>query len=180
MQADIQPAKRTEKYPLLFMSNHGRWRVHAQCDDIDWFREIPTCKVKAYDGYMYEPCWLHPQTAAERGIRHGDIVKVFNERGIVLGGAYVTERMMPGVAYMDHGTRVDLITDKIDRGGATDLIAPEKGVSKNCWGEATSGFLVQVERLSMAEMEGWRQQYPDAFEREYDPASGLRFNAWVV
>ena len=173
-------SKRTEKYPLLFMSNHGRWRVHAQCDDIDWFREIQTCKVKGYDGYMYEPCWLHPQTAAERGIEHGDIVKIFNERGIVLGGAYVTERMMPGVAYMDHGARVDLITDRVDRGGATDLIAPEKGASKNCWGQATSGFLVQVERLSMAEMDEWRQQYPEAFEREYDPAAGLRFNAWVT
>jgi len=34
------------KYPLLVMSNHGRWRVHAQCDDITWTREAPTCKVK--------------------------------------------------------------------------------------------------------------------------------------
>ncbi|GAH59866.1 unnamed protein product, partial [marine sediment metagenome] len=24
-----------------------------------------------------------------------------------------------------------------------------------------------------------QQQYPEAFEKEYDPASGLRFNAWV-
>ena len=53
------------------------------------------------------------KTAAERGIKNGDIVKVFNERGTVLGGAYVTERMMPGVAYMDHGARCDwIITGK--------------------------------------------------------------------
>ena len=25
---------RAKVYPLLMMSNHGRWRVHAQCDDI--------------------------------------------------------------------------------------------------------------------------------------------------
>jgi hypothetical protein len=31
----------------------------------------------------------------------------------------------------------------------------------------------------MAQMEEWRKQYPEAFEREYAPASGLRFNAWV-
>ena len=171
--------ERAKKYPLLFMSNHGRWRVHAQCDDIDWLREIQTCKVKGYDGYMYEPIWIHPSTAAERGIKQGDIVKVFNERGIVLGGAYVTERMIPGVAYMDHGARVDLIAENIDRGGASDLIAPEKGISKYCWGQATSGFLVQVEKLSMAQIQEWREKYPAAFEREYDPASGLRFNAWV-
>jgi hypothetical protein len=28
-------------------------------------------------------------------------------------------------------------------------------------------------------MEEWEKQYPGAFQREYDPASGLRFNAWV-
>ena len=61
--------ERAKKYPLLQMSNHGRWRMHAQCDDISWTREIPTCKVKGWDEYMYEPLWLHPETAEERGIR---------------------------------------------------------------------------------------------------------------
>ena len=28
-----------------------------------------------------------------------------NERGTVLGGAYVTERIMPGVVYIDHGAK---------------------------------------------------------------------------
>jgi anaerobic selenocysteine-containing dehydrogenase len=162
------------------MSNHGRWRVHAQCDDISWTRETPTGKVMGWDGYMYEPLWLHPKTAAERGIKTGDIVQIHNERGIVLGGAYVTERLMPGVAYIDHGARVDsIIPGKLDRGGAINLISPEGITSKNSAGMATSGYLVEVEKVSMAQMEEWREQYPDAFEREYDPASGLRFNAWI-
>jgi len=44
---------------------------------------------------------------------------------------------------------------------------------------ATSGYLVEVERVSMAQMEEWRKQYPEAFEREYNQASGLRVDAWV-
>jgi hypothetical protein len=28
-------------------------------------------------------------------------------------------------------------------------------------------------------MEEWKKLYPDAWAREYDPASGLRFNAWI-
>jgi len=172
--------ERAKKYPLLAMSNHGRWRVHAQCDDISWQREAPTCKVKGPDGYMYEPLWIHPSTAEKRGIESGDIVKLYNERGAVLGGAYVTERLMPGVVYMDHGARVDsIIPGELDRGGAIDLIAPDGIISKNCPGQATSGFLVEVEKVSMAQMEEWKKQYPEAFEKEYDPASGLRFNAWV-
>ena len=37
----------------------------------------------------------------------------------------------------------------------------------------------EVEKATMTEMEEWRQKYPEAFNKEYDPASGLRFNAWV-
>jgi len=172
---------RARSFPLLMISNHGRWRVHAQCDDIAWTREISTCKVKGGDGYLYEPVWINPQDAAERGIKTGDIVKVFNERGVVLGGATVWERIMPGVVYMDHGARVDYIkVGEVDRGGAVNLIAPNGIASKHCGGEATSGYLVNVQKVTMSQMEEWKQQYPEAFERKYDPVSGLRFDAWVV
>jgi Fe-S-cluster-containing dehydrogenase component len=137
---------RAKSYPLLVVSNHPRWRMHAEHDDISWMREIPTCKVEGPDGYMYEPVWLNPATAAERGIVSGDVVSVFNERGTVLGGAYVTERIMPGVAYMDHGSRCDSIAPNIDRGGANNLICPTAIISRHATGIATSGFLVQVER----------------------------------
>ncbi|NLB28850.1 MAG: molybdopterin-dependent oxidoreductase, partial [Clostridiales bacterium] len=87
--------ERARDYPLLCVSNHGRWRFHANLDDVTWSREVETMKIRAKDGYQYEPAWLHPKTAAERGIRHGDIVKVQNERGTVLCGAYLTERLIP-------------------------------------------------------------------------------------
>ena len=164
----------------MLMSNHGRWRVHAMCDDISWTREAPTCKVKGPDGYMYEPLWIHPSDAEKRGIRDGDIIRVYNERGAVLGGAYVTERIMPGVAYMDHGARCDwIIPGKLDRGGAINLIAPRNITSKNCVGMATSGYLAEVARVDMSQIEEWKAQHPDAFAREYNPAAGLRFNAWI-
>ncbi len=173
-------SERARMLPMLLVSNHGRWRVHSQCDDISWTREAPTCKVKGWDGYMYEPVWINPADAAKRGIKDGDIVKVFNERGTVLGGARVWERVMPGVTYIDHGARCDwIIPGKLDRGGAINLISPYGTTSKNCVGIATSGYLVEVQKLDYTEMEKWQRDYPDAFSREYDPASGLRFNAWV-
>ena len=176
--------ERAKEYPLLLMSNHGRWRTHAQNDDISWQREIKTCKIKGWDGYLYEPIWINPKDAAARGIKDGDIVKLFNERGTVLGAAFVWERIIPGALSMDHGARADLInvgTDGfLDRGGANNLISPLNGISQNCWGMATSGFLVDVQKLTMAEMEEWREKYPEAFARAYDPAAGLRFDAWVI
>lgn len=171
---------RAGSYPLLMMSNHGRWRVHAQCDDIPWTREAPTCKVKGPDGYLYEPLWIHPSTAEKRGIKNGDIVKAYNERGAVLGGAIVWERIKPGVVYMDHGARVDwIIPGRLDRGGAINLISPGGIISKHCPGMATSGYLVEVEKVTGTQMEEWSQNYPEAFNRKYDPGSGLLFDAWI-
>ena len=139
-----------------------------------------TCKVTGADGYKYEPVWINTKDAEKRGIKTGDIVKVYNERGTILCGAIAWERLIPGAAYVDHGSRNDyIIPGEVDRGGAINTIAPNGISSKHCVGQATSGFLVEVEKVSMAEMNEWRQQYPEAFEREYDPASGLRFNAWV-
>ena len=100
-------SERRKNYPLLVMSNHSRWRVHAQCDDIPWTREAATCKVKGFDGYLYEACWINTGDARKSGIADGDIVKVFNERGGVLCGAFVSERIMPGVISIDHGARAD-------------------------------------------------------------------------
>jgi trimethylamine-N-oxide reductase (cytochrome c) len=174
-------SERAAMFPLLLMSNHGRWRVHAQCDDITWTREAPTCKVTGPDGYKYEPVWINPKDAAKRDIKDGDIVKVFNERGIVLCGARVWERVMPGVVYVDHGARHDpIIPHKVDRGGAINTIAPIGISSKNAVGEATSGYLVDVQKASGKEWDTWRREYPEAFTRQYDPAAGLRFDAWVA
>jgi trimethylamine-N-oxide reductase (cytochrome c) len=171
---------RAKKYTLMLISNHSPWRVHTQCDDITWTREVMTCKITGPDGYQYEPLWLHPTEAEKRGIKDGDIVKLFNERGIVLAGAYVTERIIPQVAYIDHGARIDPIKiGEIDRGGAVNTISPNRQTSKNCVGQATSGYLVEVEKLSDKELEQWKREYPEAFKREMHPDSGLCYDTWV-
>ena len=51
-------SKRAKKYPLLLMSNHGRWRVHAQCDDISWTRETPDLQGE-------RPGWLHVRASLD-------------------------------------------------------------------------------------------------------------------
>jgi len=174
-------SKRAEKYPLLLMSNHGRWRMHAQCDDIVPNREIRTMKIKAKDGYSYEPLWLHPSAAIKRGIEQNDIVMVYNERGGVLCGAYVTERVMPGVCYVDHGARLDPIAaGKIDRGGAINTITPASITGKHSTGMATSGFLTEVRKVPDAEMDEYRRKYPEAFNRQYDEAYGVCLDGWML
>jgi trimethylamine-N-oxide reductase (cytochrome c) len=172
--------ERAKKYPLLVTSNHPHWRHHVQGDDISWTREIQTCKIKGPDGYLYEPVWINPADAVKRGIKHGDIVKIFNERGAVLCAAYITERVIAGALMQDHGARTDeIISPGLDRGGSHNLICPDALHSQNCTGMATNNFLVEIEKVSASEMAEWREKYPDAFERSYNSATGLNLTSWM-
>jgi molybdopterin guanine dinucleotide-containing S/N-oxide reductase-like protein len=169
---------RARQFPLLLMSNHGRWRVHANHDDIAWTREIATCKVKGADGYDYEPLWINPVDAHSRHIANGDVVKVFNERGAVLGGALVTQRIRAGVVYMDHGARFDpIVPGELDRGGAINTITPHNITSRNATGMVVSGFLVEVEDAHLEEL---RQKYPEAFNRPRDAAAGFILRSYLT
>ena len=172
--------ERCKKYPLLVTANPARFRVHVQGDDIAWYREIETTKVVGPDGYAYEPIWISPEDADARDIRDGDIVKLYNERGIVLTGARVSQRVMPGSVVVAKGSRVDPIAPHIDRGGAINLISPQETVSKNCKGFVVTGYLVEAEKLSKEEYDGWKEQYPEAFARAYDKGEGITRDAWVV
>ena len=165
-------SERAKAYPYLLCSNHPHWRVHAQHDDLPWLREIETCKVTGPDGYGYEPIWVHPKDAADLGVRDGDVCALFNERGRVLGGVRVTERIMPGVLYQDHGARCDAVVPGyggFDRGGANNLISPHNCTSENCPGEVTSGYLVGLEKVDVFEL---ARQYPEAFSRPFDKDAG--------
>jgi len=162
--------ERAKKYPMFMVSNHPKWSVHSEHEDMIWIREIQTCKVKGPDGYLYHPAWINPKDAAARGISNGDVVKIYNDRGAILCGAYVTERMMPGSVSVDHGAKYDPIAPgELDRGGATNTIAPRKLTSRNATGMATSGFLIQVERADLGEL---MKKYPEAFKREFHKAAG--------
>jgi anaerobic selenocysteine-containing dehydrogenase len=187
---DPEVGERCKTYPLIMQSQHCRWRVHGQYDDIPWTREIPSCKVKGYDGYMYEPVWINPVDAEARGIQDGDIVKVFNERGIELAGAYVTSKIIPSTVHMDHGAMLDMIncdpgdfeereTKWVNRGGTGNNISPYPGLSQHAPGMCVSNYLVQVEKVTGEEMQQWREQYSEAFERDYDPRYGILVTAWI-
>ncbi len=163
--------ERGKQYPLLVVSNHPKWRVHSQHDDMTWLREIHTCKVKGADGYQYEPAWLHPIEAEKRGIKDGDVLIIYNERGSVMAGAWVTERLRPDVVYIDHGARWDpVVVGELDRGGAINTITPHNLTSKNAGGMVSSGFLVEVKKADLDEL---RQNYPESFNRPYHDGAGL-------
>jgi trimethylamine-N-oxide reductase (cytochrome c) len=88
---------------------------------------------------------------------------------------------MPGVAYVDHGARFDPIDPEgLDRGGAINLITPKTIISQHATGMVVSGFLVEVQKVDDQEMENWKKQYPDAFARKIDYATGVCLDGWLI
>lgn len=169
---------RSKEFPFLLITNHPRWRVHANNDDNTWCREIETCKVVGPDGYAYEPLWINPQDAVRLNMHDGDIVRMFNDRGAVLGGVRLSERVIPGALYQDHGARVDnIVIGEFDRAGANNLICPSNTTSKNCPGEVTNSFLVNVEKVDVFKL---AEQYPEAFSKKYDKATGQIAEAVII
>ncbi len=139
-----------EKYPLLVDSPHPRFRFHTQNDESPWIRECIGHKIKGPDGYYYEALWMNPVDAALRGIEHGDIVRCFNDRGQLLMGAYVNERMMQGVVRSPDGGFYDPVNPgdpySLDKGGCMNVLTPIRFHSKHASSFTVSGYLCEVEK----------------------------------
>ena len=137
-----------EKYPLQLLTPHSKYSFHTQGDGKKSFlNNIPEHRMLV-DGYYYWTLRLHPDDASKRGIRHSDLIKVFNDRGAVICAAWVTERLPPGVL---HGYESCAVYDplgepgrSIDRGGCLNLLTPEKTQTRTTHSLAGANSLVEV------------------------------------
>jgi anaerobic selenocysteine-containing dehydrogenase len=139
------------KYPLQMISPHPRMSFHTHHDThVPWLGEIPANRILK-DGYYWHTVRIHPQDAEPRGIKAGDIIKLYNDRGAVLGIADVTERMRPGVIHSYEGSSVyDPVEQgnpaSPDRGGCVNILTSSRLMSRNVPGMAPNSCLIEVSR----------------------------------
>ncbi len=139
------------KYPIQIITPHPRYSFHTMYDGKEsWMNEVPEHRVKAPDGHYYWVLRINPKDAEKRGIKEGDIVKAFNDRGAVLLSAQVTNRVPPGVA---HSWESCAIYEPIgepgaspDKGGCINLLTPHRFISKNACGMAPGSCLIEFEK----------------------------------
>jgi anaerobic dimethyl sulfoxide reductase subunit A len=81
-----------QKYPLQLLTAHSKIRTHSTLERVPWLRELERLGA-----------WIHPRDAAARGIKDGDRIDIFNDRGRIRISARVTERIMPGVVNVFQG-----------------------------------------------------------------------------
>ena len=79
------------------MSERPRYRVHSQWFSTPLLRELdPEPYVK-----------INPADAEARGIAHGDVVRVLNDRGDMKIRAFLTEGIIPGTVATQSGWTPD-------------------------------------------------------------------------
>ncbi|GAA6846639.1 hypothetical protein AOH207_13760 [Helicobacter pylori] len=88
-------SKMAETYPFHLISPHPKYRVNSQLDNT-WVRNV-------YKIQGREPVMINELDANKLGIRHGEIVEVFNARGRLLAGAFVTKNIRQGVLSIQKG-----------------------------------------------------------------------------
>jgi molybdopterin-containing oxidoreductase family molybdopterin binding subunit len=82
-----------KKYPLVYHTERQRWRLHSQWHNTPWLREQdPEPIVK-----------ISPVDAQARGIKNGDIVEVFNDRGHAVVKAVLSDGQRPGMVSVAKG-----------------------------------------------------------------------------
>ena len=65
---------------------------------------------------------INPVDAASRGLKTGDQVRIFNDRGTVLLPAKVTPRIMPGVVSFPQGAWYKPNKAGVDEGGCINTL----------------------------------------------------------
>lgn len=88
-----------ERYSLLLVANNPKTRLHGQLDMGPYSRSE---KVQER-----EPVRIHPDDAAARGLHHGDVVRVFNDRGACLAGVVIDDAVRPRVVQLTTGAWYD-------------------------------------------------------------------------
>lgn len=124
----------TEKYPLQLITPHFKRRAHSQFENLPWLRELQT-----------QALTINTVDAESRGIRQGDLVRVFNDRGEVRIPARVTERIMPGVAALPQGAWYNPDRKGVDYGGCANVLTRNRISPGGSFTPHTA--LVQVEKV---------------------------------
>jgi len=103
------------KYPLQCIGWHYRRRTHSTLDNVPWMEEVAP-----------QVMWMNPEDAARRGIKDGDRVKVFNDRGALLIRVKVTPRIMPGVVAIPQGAWWTPGPDGVDQRGCINVLTSSR------------------------------------------------------
>ncbi len=123
-----------DRFPLQMVSSHSLHRVHSTHDNNDWLEEAFPQRV-----------FINRVDAQQRGIEKGDMVKVYNDRGVMIIPCRITNRIIPGVIDIPQGAWWRPDEKGIDRRGNANVLTGER-LTPLAFGNAQHTIMVQVEK----------------------------------
>jgi biotin/methionine sulfoxide reductase len=127
-------------YPLQLIANQPKTRLHSQLD-------IGQTSQESKVGGR-EPLRMHPDDAAGRGLKDGDVVRVWNGRGSCLAGLVLSTVLRQGVVQLSSGAWYDPDPDdpSFCRHGNPNALTPDKPSSALSQATIATHALVEVEK----------------------------------
>jgi anaerobic dimethyl sulfoxide reductase subunit A len=134
------PGKRMAlKYPLQAIGHHSLARVHSTHANNDWLQEAFPQRI-----------FINPLDAAARGIKDGDLVRVWNERGALVIHARLTSRILPGVVDIPQGAWWNPGPEGVDHGGCINVLTSHRWTPL-AFGSTQHTIMVEVEKSNYKE-----------------------------
>lgn len=121
----LEPAEylgNAKKGQLHVVSPHPYNRLHSQMANAEPVR-------RTYAVQTREPLVINAQDAKARGIRDGDLVELYNERGAIVVGAKLSRRIMPGVVSIQEGAWPQLDSKGRCNNGLVNFITSSRPAS---------------------------------------------------
>ncbi|MDG6882332.1 Trimethylamine-N-oxide reductase precursor [Phocoenobacter uteri] len=87
---------KSDKYPFWLQSCHPDKRLHSQLCESKELRDTYSIQGR-------EPLFMNPEDAKKLGIAHGDLVRVYNDRGQAIVGAHLSDNFPSGVLRLQEG-----------------------------------------------------------------------------
>lgn len=94
-----------QKYPLQLIGCKSRARPHSNFYNVPWMQEV-----------IEDAVLMNPVDAKQRGLEHGQMVHVFNDRGRARAPVKITPRLLPGVVVIAEGTWYNPDASGVDLG----------------------------------------------------------------
>ena len=120
-----------KKYPFYMVNEKPKNRVHSQWWEIEVLEEV------FHESFIA----IHSKDAEPLGIKTGDTVKVYNDRGYVIAKARINNGLKPGVLSTPKGWEEKQYIDGHYQALTSTVISP---VVANC---AFSDLLVNIEKV---------------------------------
>jgi trimethylamine-N-oxide reductase (cytochrome c) len=144
-----QTSQLLARFPLQLISPHPRYSFHTSQDGKGSFiNKIAEHRVRV-DGWDYWVARVNPADAAARGVKDGQLIRLFNQRGAVICAARVTERIMPGVVHAYESSAVYAPLgrpgESAERGGCVNQLTPKRVQTEFTSGSAPNSCLIDFE-----------------------------------